>query len=123
MHELTFKHRNKIKDRMNDILVRETFEKNGVAARTERRCFYFIKDVMPLSGEGDLRKWINGQDDAEPVHRRHFHILKGHDEGLGEDKLICKIAGTFYAVVDKNVYNIAFLHSFKVSFLKVPMIT
>src|SRR3989338_8684032 len=103
MHELTFKHRNNIKDRMNDILVRETFEKDGVVARTERRCFYFIKNVAPLNGEDDLQEWVSGQGNAETVQRRHFHILKGHDEGLGEDKLICKIAGTFYAVVDKNV--------------------
>jgi hypothetical protein len=34
------------------------------------------------------------------------------------DKLICKIAGNFYAVANDKIYTIAFLHSFKVTFTK-----
>jgi hypothetical protein len=44
--------------------------------------------------------------------------MKEHSDSHGTDKFICKILGTFYAVVDRDVYTIAFLHSFKVSFAK-----
>ncbi len=87
-------------------------------AHTERRCFYFIKNVESFDEGKDLQEWINAQSNGEPINKRHFHILKEHSDELGKDKLICKIAGTFYAVVGQKIYTIAFLHSFKVSFAK-----
>jgi hypothetical protein len=98
--------------------MKEMFEKNGMVANTERRCFYFIKSKQKIKEGGGLEKWVETQSNVEPVPKRHFWILKEHNDGLGKDRLICKIAGTFYAVVDNNVYTIAFLHSFKVSFAK-----
>jgi hypothetical protein len=44
--------------------------------------------------------------------------MKEHSDRSGTDKFICKILGTFYAVVDRDIYSIAFLHSFKVSFVR-----
>ena len=118
MREVVFKNLTSVQSRKKDTLLREVFERDGVVARTERRSFYFIKDVMHLASDEELQRWVTSQEkEAEPV-KRHFHILKEHNDGLGEDKLICKITGTFYAVVDKKLYTIAFLHSFKVSFMK-----
>lgn len=118
MKEVIFKHLNRIESKKKDIFLREVFEKNGTVAKTERRCFYFIKDVTQLDEGKGLENWINSKGDGEPIAKRHFCILRGHSDRLGEDKLICKIAGTFYAVVDKKIYTIAFLHSFKASFMK-----
>ena len=118
MREVTFKNLTQLKSRKKDIFLKEVVEKDGVIAKTERRCFYFIKDITHLDEGKDLEKWVDSQNNTEPISKRHFHILKEHSDGLGEDKLICKIAGTFYAVVDKNIYTIAFLHSFKVTFVK-----
>src|SRR3989338_5061023 len=113
MKEIIFKHQNRIDSNKKDIFLKEVFEKDGTVAKTERRCFYFIKEITQL-GEGKyLENWINSQHNDEPKLKRHFHILKEHNDKLAEDKLICKIAGTFYAVVAKKLYTIAFLHSFK----------
>jgi len=118
MREVIFKHLNQTNSRKKDIFLKETFEKDGVVSKTERRCFYFIKDVVRVEDGKDLQKWIDAQNDIEPVNKRHFYIMKEHNDGLGKDKIICKIAGTFYAIVEKSIYTIAFLHSFKVSFAK-----
>ena len=121
MREVIYKNLTSINLRKKDIVLKEVFERNGVVAKTERRCFYFIRDVTHLGGEGDLQKWLSDQNNVEMMNKRNFHILKEHSDLLGEDKIICKIVGTFYAVLDKDVYTIGFLHSFKVSFARAAI--
>lgn len=125
MREVLFKHLSSVESRKKDILLKEVFEKDGVIARTERRCFYFIKDVANLKKGDDLQNWLDSHEDngRKPTGTRHFHIRKEHNDWQNQDKLFCKIAGVFYAVVDKKIYTIAFLHSFKVSFVKANCIS
>ena len=84
-------------------------------------CFYFIKNITRLDEAKDLEKWLDSQNTTMGVSKRNFHILKEHKDSLGEDKLVCKISGAFYTVVDNTVYTIGFLHSFKVKFMKATM--
>lgn len=116
MREVVYKNLTSVASRKKDIFMREVFEKNGIVARTERRCFYFIKDITQLQNEDEFKKWMAEQGARST--KRHFHIFKEQNDVMGENKLICKISGTFYAVADRTVYTIAFLHSFKVSFAK-----
>lgn len=118
MRELVFKDLTSIKSRKKDIFLKEIFEKDGIVTRVERRCFYFIKGVTHVQSGPKLQKWLNSHDEIAAQDKRQFHILKSHNDSLGEDKVICKIAGTFYAVVKKTIYTIAFLHSFKVTVMK-----
>lgn len=117
MREVIFKNLTSVQSRKKDILLKEVFERNGIKARTERRSFYFIKDVNHLESDEELRKWVSSQADVNAPVKRHFHIMKVHNDNLGTDRFLCKILGIFYAVVDRDVYTIAFLHSFKINFL------
>ena len=118
MREVVFKNLTSTQSRKKDILLKEVFERDGVTARTERRSFYFIKDVVHLHTDEELQKWVNSRESREDPAKRHFHIMKEHNDELGIDKFICKIMGLFYAVVDRDIYTIAFLHSFKINFNK-----
>lgn len=118
MREVVFKNLTSINSRKKEIFLKEVFEKDGILAKTERRCFYFIKDIKHLESDDALQKWLAEQGDAKAVNKRQFHILKEHNDAHSEDKIICKILGTFYAVINKSVYTIGFLHSFKVRFEK-----
>jgi len=118
MREVLFKNLWSAEAHKKDILLKEVFERDGVVAKTERRSFYFIKDVRHLNTDEELNKWVTLQDNNKGQAKRHFHIMKEHSDTSGMDKFICKILGIFYAVVDKDIYTIAFLHSFKVSFIK-----
>lgn len=122
MREVLFKNLWSAQAHKKDILLKEVFERDGIVARTERRSFYFIKNVLHLKDDVELKKWVNLQDNKNEPVKRHFHIMKEHSDMNGTDKFICKILGTFYAVVDKDVYTIAFLHSFKVSFIKTSLL-
>lgn len=121
MREVIFKNLTSVQSRKKDIFLKEIFERDGVVARTERRSFYFIKDVNHLQSEEELKNWISSNNNTGHS-KRHFHIVKEHNDALGIDKFICKILGVFYAVIDRDIYTIAFLHSFKVSFEKATLI-
>ncbi len=122
MREVVYKNLTSARSGKKDVLFKEVFERDGVTARTERRSFYFIKEVVHLKSDEELQTWIGSQNNrSEPV-KRHFHIMKEHNDALGTDKFICKILGLFYAVVDRDIYTIAFLHSFKINFAKASLI-
>lgn len=118
MREILFKELTSGNLRKKDTVLREAFEKDGIQAKTERRCFYFIKDIMQAQDANGLQEWFNSQKNPETQEKRQFHIMKEHNDVIGEDKVICKISGTFYAVFNNTVYSIGFLHSFKVRFVK-----
>lgn len=118
MREVLFKNLSSSNPRKKDIVLRERFEKDGMTAQTERRCFYFIRSIDQMSGGNDFEGWLATHNQDQDINKRHFHIFKEHNDSLGADKVICKIAGRFYAVVGQKVYTIAFLHSFKAVFLR-----
>jgi len=122
MREVVFKNLTSLNSRKKDIFLREVFEKDGIVAKTERRCFYYIKDIIALNKPDDLQKWLNSQSEAGTLNTRQFYVYKEHRDDPGEDRLLCKILGTFYAIVDQCVYSIAFLHSFRVRFSKATLV-
>lgn len=122
MREVVYKNLTSAGSGKKDVLLKEIFERDGVTARTERRSFYFIKDVVHMNSDEELKAWVSSQNNRSEPMKRHFHILKEHNDTLGMDKFICKILGLFYAVVDRDIYTIAFLHSFKINFAKGSLI-
>ncbi len=118
MREVIYKNLTSLTSRKKDVFLQEVFEKDGITARTERRCMYFIRDVLHLDQPDDLKKWVEKQGDVATINRRQFHIFKRHSDQLGEDRLICKMLGNIYAIVNNTVYTITFLQSFKIFFVK-----
>lgn len=119
MREVIFKNLSSIASKKRDVFLKEIFEKDGVTAKTERRSFYFVKDIAPITEGADLNKFIESRNAGDGADgKRRFHIMKEHNDSSGLDKLICKIAGTFYAVANSRIFTIAFVHSFKVTFGK-----
>ena len=115
MRELLFKNNTTWDHNKRDIFVQEAVEKDGVLARTTRRCLYFIKEKRHVKDPNDLKKLAEMKMGDEQT-QRHFHVLKQRDTTLGVDKLMCKVAGTFYAMIDEYLYSIVFIHTFKISF-------
>ena len=121
MREVIFKNLTSLTSRKKDIVLKEVFEKDGVLAKTERRCFYFIRRVDRLSDGNTLDNWIASQGAGSSPNTRRFHILKEHNDATNEDKVICRIEGELFAVVNMTIYTIGFLHYFKVRFERNAM--
>ncbi|WP_289460275.1 hypothetical protein, partial [Klebsiella pneumoniae] len=89
MREVIFKNLTSVNSRKKDIFLQEVFEKDGVIARTERRCFYFIKEIVRLEKQEDIQKWMNVKNGSGVAARRQFYIFRGHNDKSGEDRLLC----------------------------------
>ena len=118
MRELLFKNLTSQDHRKRDIFVEEIREKDGVLAKTTRRCLYFIRETIPINSPADFKK-IAEEKYNKGEHKRHFYVLKERDTKSGVDKLLCKVAGTFYAMVNDYLYCIVFIHTFKICFESV----
>lgn len=116
MRELLFKNLTSEDHKKRDLFVQESVEKDGILAMTTRRCLYFVKEIIHIDNPMDLKKIAEAKAKTDG-NKRHFHVLKEHDSNLGIDKLMCKVAGTFYAIVNDYLYCIVFIHIFKVSFI------
>lgn len=120
MRQLLFRNMTSGDRKKRDISVRESVAKNGILATSERRCLYFIKEKINISNTTDFVKLARIKKESRKGNRR-FHVLKIHDSKTGTDKLICKLKGTFYAVIGRVVYCIVFIHSFKIKFKTLVM--
>jgi hypothetical protein len=118
MRELLFKNCTSWDKNKRDIFVEETVEKDGVLAKTTRRCLYFIKDKKHIEDPNDLKKLAETQL-CQSKTKRHFHVLKERDSEEGIDRLMCKVSGEFYAMIDEYLYSIVFVHTFKIAFTAV----
>jgi hypothetical protein len=118
MRELLFKNVTTWEQNKRDIFVQEVVEKDGVLAKTTRRCLYFIKARKHIKNPKDLKKLAEIKL-SDNQTKRHFHVLKERDSDQGVDKLMCKVAGTFYAMIDEYLYSIVFVHTFKISFCAI----
>ncbi len=118
MREVIYKNLISANERKKNIFLTEVFEKDGVKAKTERRCLYLVKEIRHMEDSSKVQEWLTEQNSAGGLNRRSFHIFRQHSDVLGEDRFICKVNGIFCVVVGMNIYTIAFLHSFKVTFEK-----
>lgn len=122
MREVLFKNLTSVTSRKKDICLTEVFKKGELLTKTERRSFYYIKNITHLESEADLQVWIAAQNTSVISAKRHFYIFKEHKDKMGQEKILCKIAGTFYVIVDNTVFTIAFLHSFRATFMKEQLV-
>ena len=97
-----------------DLFIREVVTNENFIATIERKCSYFVRNRIYLDNPSDMDKLQALKDDQDAWKRKHFHILRNHDSYTGVDKLICKAAGTFYAIVGHYVFCVAFIQSFKI---------
>ncbi|MDD5450070.1 MAG: hypothetical protein PHO42_05685 [Candidatus Omnitrophica bacterium] len=116
MRDLVFKALTSAESKKRDLCIQETIEKEGVLAKTERRCRYFVMGKTHIEDIKDAQELAELKFADAPYKKKHYYILKKHDNDCGEDRILCKIAGMFYVVYGSDLYCIAYVHSFKIEF-------
>jgi hypothetical protein len=118
MRELIFKNLITPQSRKRDVSIEEVVEKDGLTSSTQKRSTYFIRGVHHLNSRKELKEWVDRKKKNAALDKKFFHILREYSAREKEDKLICKMRGTFYIISNQDVYNIVFVHTIKIKIHK-----
>ncbi len=116
MREIVYKNLTNIDSRKRDLCMREVVEKDGVTTKIEKRCIYFVREIICIKDASDLECLKGLKETSDAWKRRHFHVLRKRNSDTGEDRLTCKVAGTLYAIIGRYVFCVAFVQSLKIDF-------
>ena len=114
MRELVFKNLTAPASKKRDISVEEISERNGVISLTQKRSIYFLKGTHRIKSKEELEKWVDTGRKNPDLNKKFFHILRNYSDKNKEDRLICKMRGSFYVISGQSVYNIVFVHAIKI---------
>lgn len=118
MRELIFKNLTTPASKKRDISMEEVVERNGLVSLTKKRSTYFVRGVHHIKSQEELQEWINKRKKNPGLNKKFFHILRKYSDKNKEDKLMCKMRGSFYVISDQSVYNIVFVHAIKIKINK-----
>ena len=115
MRELIFKNLTAVPSKKRDVSLEEVVRRNGVISTTKKRSMYFVRGIHNVKSKKELAAWIHIRKKNSAQNKKFFHILRKCSSAKKEDKLICKMRGTFYIVADVSIYNIVFVHTIKIN--------
>ncbi|MCQ9206412.1 MAG: hypothetical protein NG740_00800 [Omnitrophica bacterium] len=114
MREIIFKNLNTPRANKRDISMEEIVERDGVVSSTKKRSMYFVREVHHMKTHDALQKWVANRQKSPGLGKKFFHILHKYSTKDHEDKLVCKMRGSFCIISDKDVYDIVFVHAIKI---------
>ena len=118
MRELIFKNLTKPTARKRDISMEEVVEKNGLVSTTKKRSMYFVRGVHHLKTKEKVEEWMSRRRKGNVSGKKFFHVLRKYSDSNKEDKLVCKMRGSFYIISEQDIYNIVFVHAIKIQIKK-----
>ena len=118
MRELIYKNLVTVPSKKRDISLEEVVRRNGVISTTKKRSMYFVRGIHKVKSKKELAEWIHKKKKDDTSGKKFFHILRECSSANKEDKLICKMRGTFYIVAGESIYNIVFVHTIKIKIQK-----
>ncbi len=116
MRELVFKNLTSEDKKKKDLFITETIDREGMRTVTQRHSTYMVSNRKTFASHSGLEEW---QKKVPAYNKRHVFVFKKRNTKEKKDSFICDVVGKFYAVVKKDVYSIAFKHSFEIDFLPV----
>lgn len=114
MREILFKNLTAEDYKKRDTLITEVVEGDGVIAKIERRCKYFVTNMKRFDKTISIEEISNACPPDKKADKRDYFILRKKDDDSGDDILICKVLGTLFAVVDSYLFSVVYLHTVKI---------
>ena len=118
MREVVFRNLTSAAARKRDISVEEIVERDGLVSATLKRSIYFVRGVHQVKSEEELKRWVEERKENSVINKKFFHILRKCSTKDNEDKLICKMRGSFYIIAGNSVFNIVFVHAIRIKLSK-----
>ena len=118
MREIIYRNLVNPGSKKRDVSLEEIVERNGMVSSTKKRSMYFIRGSRRIRSEKELHEWMNKRRKSSVLNKKFFHIFRKFSTKTKEDKLVCKMRGSFYIMSGQSVYDIVFVHAIKIKFAK-----
>lgn len=90
-----------------DCLVTEFMDQGDYSTRVVRRCTYRVESQTVLPATEDSIRWAMNLD---PQPGRQVFVNKELDPETGEERVVYKVLGHFYVVMDRVVFCVGYRH-------------
>ena len=90
-----------------DCVVSELMQQGEYATRVIRRCTYHVQSQTILPSTGDAAQWARNLD---PVPPRQVFVTKDLNPDTGGERIVYKVLGHFYVVLDRAVFCVGYRH-------------
>jgi len=90
-----------------DTLVTEIMSQGDYTTRVVRRCTYKIESETVLPATEDSIQWARNLD---PTPARQVFVTKDLDPESGDERVVYKVLGHFYVVLDRSVFCVGYRH-------------
>ena len=90
-----------------DCLVKELMRQGDYTTRVVRRCTYHIESQTALPATKDAIQWAKNLD---PHPARQVFVTKQLDPETGGERVVYKVLGHLYVVMDRVVFCVGYRH-------------
>ncbi len=90
-----------------DCVVTELMQQGDYSTRVVRRCTYHVESQTLLASTSDSIRWAMNLDPQPP---RQVFVTKNLDPDTGAERVIYKVLGHFYVVLERTVFCIGYRH-------------
>ncbi len=90
-----------------DCVVTELMRQGDYSTKVIRRCTYRVESRTPLASTNDSIRWAMNLDPQSP---RQVFVTKNLDPDTGAERVIYKVLGHFYVVLERMVFCIGYRH-------------
>ena len=107
MREITVRNRTSSDWLKRDCIVREEVRQGDYRTTVLRRCTYRVESQTALTALDDSIQWAKNID---PVAPRQVFVTKDMDPDSGAERVVYKVLGHFYVVLDRSVFCVGYRH-------------
>ena len=90
-----------------DCLIKEHMHQGEYTTHVIRRCTYRVESQTVLPATLDAIQWAKTLD---PRQARQVFVTKVLDPETGQERVVYKVLGHFYVVMDRNVFCVGYRH-------------
>lgn len=112
MKKLVYRNINGTNPRKREISIEEITGPRNTKVTKKWICKYFVKEQYSSKDVEELEKWIRVK--KESGTKNDCHIIRELNGQTGENKIVCKVLGEFFAVSGKNAYKIMYVNEVKI---------
>ena len=91
-----------------DCLVTEIMRQGECTTKVVRRCTYQVESQTVLPSTEDSIRWARNLDPHSP---RQVYVTKDLDPDTGGERVVYKVLGHIYVVLDRSVFCVGYRHT------------